>query len=142
MLTNVVCSKCGKVAEYEQAQAAGWFIHQRVNAPDGHLVIRCPEHVTEYARRIAGVPQQVRTKRIEDNLDGGMWAEYGAPEDDYSAAVGADINPETGEEYFFITYHKGAMPAFNGQTFSSVAGLIAAMREVQPDMRKWKLTEA
>ena len=53
--TFVVCSKCGKTAEYGQAQRTGWLIEQRINAPQGHLIIRCPDHITEYARRQAGL---------------------------------------------------------------------------------------
>jgi len=52
--TYVVCSKCGKTEEYYKAKAGGWLIAQRINKPAGHLIIRCPEHITNYARRQTG----------------------------------------------------------------------------------------
>jgi len=55
--TFVVCSKCGKTAEYGQAQYTGWLIQQQINAPQGHLIIRCPDCITTYARRQAGLPR-------------------------------------------------------------------------------------
>lgn len=58
MNTNIVCSKCGKVEEIHKARAAGWLIAQRVDKPEGYLVIRCPEHITDYARRQAGLRQE------------------------------------------------------------------------------------
>jgi hypothetical protein len=53
-ITLVVCKKCGKTAEYQQAKKAGWLIASRKGKP-GDTVIRCPEHLTGYASRQAGV---------------------------------------------------------------------------------------
>jgi len=55
--TFVVCSKCGKSAEYANAKATGWLIASREGKP-GYMIIRCPEHVTDHARRQAGMKQQ------------------------------------------------------------------------------------
>ena len=52
--TYHVCGKCGKPA----ADTDGWLIAQRVGKSEGWLIIRCPECVTDYARRIAGLTQQ------------------------------------------------------------------------------------
>jgi len=48
--TIVICSKCGTQSEYGAAIASGWLIEQRKDKPEGSLVIRCPDHITEYAR--------------------------------------------------------------------------------------------
>ncbi len=58
MITNVVCGKCGKVEEIDKAKAAGWLIAPRVDKPEGYLIIRCKDHVTDYARRQAGLRQE------------------------------------------------------------------------------------
>ena len=52
--TYHVCGKCGKLA----LNTDDWLIAQRVGQPEGYLIIRCPEHVTDHARRIAGLTQQ------------------------------------------------------------------------------------
>jgi len=137
--TLVVCSKCGKTAEYDQARSNSWLIHQRVDAPEGHLVLRCPDHVTQYARRLAGLPQQARTKKVKQNIDAGLWTEYGA--DDYIASANWQPPDYDQDEYYYISYHHGQMPAFQTATFSTIEQLIAAMREIQPDLRKWKLRD-
>lgn len=56
--TIVVCGKCGKTEKYNKAVANGWLIEQRIDKPAGHLIVRCDEHVTDYARRQAGLKQQ------------------------------------------------------------------------------------
>jgi hypothetical protein len=58
METLIVCGKCGKPEEYSKAQGGGWLIAQRVDKPEGYLIIRCPEHITDHARRQAGIKQQ------------------------------------------------------------------------------------
>ncbi len=131
--TRIVCSKCGRTAEYGQAIADGWLYAQRIGAPEGHLIIRCPEHVSQHARRLAGLPQQNRSKRVQDNLDRGLWAEYGG---EYIAAVGED-----GDGEYNLSFHRAGMPAHKSQSFASLDALIAAMREVEPDLRKWRLVE-
>lgn len=136
-LTNIVCGKCGKTVEYDQA--AGWLIHQRINQPEGHLIIRCPEHITGHALRLAGLPQQTASKRVLDNIDRGFWVEYGYPDDDYSASTHRERDPD-GRDEFKISYHKGDMPAFNTENFSTIEALIMAMRKIEPDIRKWRLT--
>jgi len=139
--TLIVCSKCGKTAEYSVALANGWLVHQREGAPQGHLVIRCPDHITQHTRRAAGLPQQERTRKVADNVERGLWAEYGAAEDNYIAAAGMQHPDHDSDGYYYITYHHGRMPAFDTETFDTIPQLIAAMRKLEPDLRKWKLTE-
>jgi hypothetical protein len=54
----IVCSKCGRSVKIEKAKSEGWLIAQRIGQPEGYLIVRCPEHITDYARRIAGLPQE------------------------------------------------------------------------------------
>ncbi len=72
MITNVVCSKCGKVEKFDKARAEGWLVAQRLDKPEGHLIIRCPEHITDYARRQAGLRQQYYRKAILQKQKGGQ----------------------------------------------------------------------
>ena len=49
-----VCSKCGRTVENTQNATRGWLIGQHKNAAkaaQGEMVIRCPRHITQYARR-------------------------------------------------------------------------------------------
>ena len=57
-ITNVICGKCGKVEEIGKGQAEGWLIASRIDKPEGYLIIRCPEHITDHARRQAGQRQE------------------------------------------------------------------------------------
>jgi len=72
------------------------------------------------------------SKKVKDNLDAGLWVSYC---DDYVAAVYQD----TDSGQFVITYHKEAMPAFNSESFNSFEELITAMREIESDLRKWRI---
>ena len=56
--TYAVCSKCGKPKEWGEAKKEGWLIMQRESAPQGYLIIRCPEHITDHARKLAGLRQE------------------------------------------------------------------------------------
>jgi DNA-directed RNA polymerase subunit RPC12/RpoP len=51
METRYVCSKCGDVCEGNQDD---WLIANVPNSTAGEMVIRCPQHITEYAIRKAG----------------------------------------------------------------------------------------
>ena len=134
--TLAVCGKCGRTEEWHKAKAAGWLIASLPDT-DGHMLIRCPDHVTGHALRTAGLPQQRISKRIRDNIDRGLWSNYGSG---YMAAIGEN-DPEDGGGYY-ISYHKSAMPAFNVETVGTLEALILKMREVEPDLRKWHLTES
>ena len=53
MKTIFVCNKCGETtAMWENVD--DWLIAPVPNSPSGEMVIRCPEHITEYAIRKAG----------------------------------------------------------------------------------------
>lgn len=136
MDTLYVCNKCGRTEELSEAQRAGWLIHQRIDAPQGNLIIRCTEHVTGHALRLAGLPQQTDSRRIADNLERGLYAEYGSG----YTAVACEVETEDGIKYN-LAFHKEALPAFNALEFDTVPALIAEMRKVEPDLRKWHLVE-
>ena len=84
------------------------------------------------------------SKRVKDNLDRGLWAEYGVPEDGYIArACKADTNLWANDPpHFMLFYFKEALPAFNREDFYDYGELIVAMRKVETDLRKWRLCEA
>ena len=141
----LVCSKCGRTEEFDAAIAFGWLHAQRKGAPEGYLVIRCSKHITAHALRLAGLPQQVTSKRVTDNLEFGLYADYG---DGYTASVWYDLggaaqsvdelgDPDLGA--YVIQYHKGEFPPFRTLRFHTIEALIQTMRNVQPDLRKWRL---
>ena len=73
------------------------------------------------------------SKKVQQYADTGMWADYGAPEDDYWASVYEDATCG-----WRIAYYK------RGQYLSSLAcgdldELEQEMRKVQPDLRKWHI---
>jgi len=128
----IVCSKCGATAA---VGTPGWLVAQRYGPPEGYLMVRCPKHISQHARRQAGLPQQNRTTRISENLDRGLWIEHAGIVTAVKAGDAWDGESilETGES---------GMPPFRVKTFRSLPDLITAMRQVEPDLRKWRLTEA
>jgi DNA-directed RNA polymerase subunit RPC12/RpoP len=66
--TLYVCGKCGRTADDQHVRE--WLIARRVDTAEaqaeGWMVIRCPAHITEYARRIAGLPQRPRRGQRPD----------------------------------------------------------------------------
>lgn len=136
MDTKIVCSKCGKTEILDNAKRAGWLIAQRAGQPEGYLIIRCNEHTTGHALKLAGLPQQSRSKRVENNIERGLFCDYSG----HYTAVASEIETEDGFTYH-LSYHDGEMPAFNAMTFDTLAALITEMRKTEPDLRKWKLIE-
>jgi len=80
---------------------------------------------------------QKAIKKLEQNES--IWFEYGHPADDYIASVNAErYTFPDGDSSYIISYHKGEMPAFGGESYSSIEELAKAALELQPDLRKWK----
>ena len=51
-----VCSKCGRTVLNETQWTRGWLIDSHRDAEkafNGEMVIRCPDHITDYAIRKA-----------------------------------------------------------------------------------------
>jgi hypothetical protein len=132
-LTNVICSKCGCSEEYGAARQAGWLIAQRDGQPEGHLIIRCPEHVSQHARRLAGLPQQDRTAKVAENLERGLYVEVG------EQVVAAHSDDEGG---YWLQFHEAGFRPHASQEYPTLPALIDAMRAIEPDLRRWRLTEA
>ena len=74
------------------------------------------------------------SKKVKNNIDTGLWASYGHPDDNYIAAV--IRQPETSD--YLLAYHHGEMPAFDSETFETLAELETVMRRLEPDLRKWR----
>ena len=64
--TLIVCSKCGKPIEFGKAKLEGWLVAQRIKQPEGYLIIRCPEHITDHARKLAGLRQEYYHEQKKD----------------------------------------------------------------------------
>ncbi|RMG91164.1 MAG: hypothetical protein D6706_18470 [Chloroflexi bacterium] len=77
------------------------------------------------------------SQKLAKNVDRGLWVEYGAPEDSYSAAV-CEVQDVDGVTYV-ISFHKGDMPAFKSESYDSLEALEKRMREIEPDMCKWRV---
>ena len=139
--TRIVCSKCGKSEEFGAALASGWLYRQRAGEPEGYLVIRCPAHISEHARRLAGLPQQARTKRVADNIERGLWVLFG---DGYMSSVHESdyvYDAELDAARYCISFSVPGLPPHMTRRYSTIDELIAAMREVEPNLRKWRLVE-
>ena len=76
------------------------------------------------------------SKKVKDNVNTGLWTNYGHPDDDYVAT--ACGRPTWGDKYC-ISYHHGSLPAFKTETFETLTELEAAMRKLEPDLRKWRV---
>lgn len=51
-MAHYVCGKCGDTSEGQDWEE--WLIAPLPGSKNGELVIRCPQHITEYAIRKAG----------------------------------------------------------------------------------------
>jgi len=126
----LVCDKCGMTAEITDAVRTDWLKAQRNDKPQGFLIIRCPNCINEYARRLANLPRQIISKKVINNLETGLWINYG---DGYTAyAYSWEY------EKYTLTYHKGDNPPFKSEQFDMVEDLIVAMREID-NLSKWRV---
>jgi UDP-N-acetylglucosamine 2-epimerase len=71
------------------------------------------------------------SKKLKQNIDTGLWArnQHGT-----IASVFQDLDLD---HSYRLNFHQGQMPAHKSVTFESLDELEAAMREFEPDMRKW-----
>ena len=74
------------------------------------------------------------SKKIEDNIDMGLWVDYG---NGYRAAVWFDLGGYEDGGSYVLQYHKGRFPPFKAERFETEDELEAAMRQVEPDLRRW-----
>ncbi len=81
------------------------------------------------------------SKRVRDNLDRGLWVEYGAPEASYQARVYQHDTTLWNNDPPHFTFFVGGERGWSKEDFYNLDNLIAAMRKIQPDLRKWRLCE-
>jgi hypothetical protein len=123
------CHKCGAPAPDDAANRSAWLIAQRKGAPDGYMIVRCPDHITKHALMLAGLPQQDSRERIMKLLPRGLWteAEPGKPA---SVAVAQGV-------YIMRQWKDDKMWPTSTETFATLDELLREMRKIQPDMRRW-----
>ena len=135
MTTLLVCNRCGRSEEFSQAIANGWLNYQMKNAPESYLVIRCPDHITGHALRLAGLPQQVLSKRVAQNIERGLYFDDG----NTIFAASERLEVDGCADGYGISYHYGERPAYHIEPYTTLRTLIQAMRKIEKDLRKWRL---
>jgi hypothetical protein len=123
------CHKCGQPAPDDAANRSAWLIAQRKGAPDGYMVVRCPDHITKHALMLAGLPQQDSRERIMNLIERGLKYEI---EPGYF--VNAWHSPAIGK--YCIERPEPDNP-YNTEVYDTFDQLLTAMRKIQPDMRRW-----
>jgi hypothetical protein len=91
------------------------------------MIVRCPDHITKHALMLAGLPQQDSRERIMKLLPRGL--EYEIETGKQAMAYRAS------EKGYILTIAKEGVrwPT----VYHTIDELLTAMREVQPDMRRW-----
>lgn len=54
----IKCATCARSEIIDVAGDEGWLMRQRVGKAQGWLIIRCPEHITDYSLRQAGISRE------------------------------------------------------------------------------------
>ncbi len=137
MLNLVVCERCKLAKKYEEAKAEGWLIGRLEDKREGggtdiRIVVRCPEHISEHARGMVGLPKEHRNQRIIENVKRGLF--YRGT--DFLAGV----RQSNGKYVMNVAFTEkdGAIKKSTEAT-DDVDVLISYMRRWQPDLRKWSL---
>lgn len=71
------------------------------------------------------------SKKIAQNIDLGMWAR------NRHGIIGSAFEDLEPEHLYRLNFHPEEMPAHRSQTFSTLEELETAMRQFEPDLRKW-----
>jgi hypothetical protein len=124
------CHKCGAPAPDDAANRSGWLIAQRKNAPEGYLIVRCPDHITKHALMLAGLPQQDSRERIKKLIERGLEYQDGP---DYSVSVWKSER----DNMYHVEYNYPDSNPMPHLKFDSFEELLREMRKIQPDMRRW-----
>jgi len=74
--------------------------------------------------------------RIEKHIERGFWTRYGAPENGYYAFADAALFGG-----YVIRHYAGHGVCFQSRSYDSTSDLETAMREIEPDLRRWRLTQ-
>jgi hypothetical protein len=126
------CHKCGQPAPDDAANRSAWLIAQRKGAPDGYMIVRCPDHITKHALMLAGLPQQDSRERIQNLLDRGV---------EYEVEPGHYIRAGKSERVYYTQKRFANGPVMNFVYYYTIDQLLTAMRTIQPDMRRWKIAK-
>lgn len=78
--------------------------------------------------------EQAEAKRIEANLERGLWADFRTSRL-YSAVV------RQSARRYEMAFRTPGIQEHGTEEFETIDDLIEAMREVEPDLRKWRLCE-
>ena len=78
------------------------------------------------------------SRKIVNNIDSGLWIE-----DKHGVTIStwSEYGTWTGKERYVMNFHQGEMPAFNCKVYDTLEQLETAMREFEPDLRKWRYRE-
>lgn len=72
------------------------------------------------------------SRKIAQNMSTGLWFEN---ENGIIASAWDDIGGEDGR--YILNFHKSGMPAHASSRYDTLDELETAMREFEPDLRKW-----
>jgi len=81
------------------------------------------------------MPGKVESMKMNDVA---LSANYGHANDDYVAVASYRQPDYDTDGAYIITFHHGAMPDFASEEFITAEASEARMRELQPDLRKWR----
>lgn len=78
---------------------------------------------------------KVKNMKVDDII---LSTNYGHANDDYVAVASYRDPDYDADGVFVITLHHGRMPWFASEEFATAEACEARMRELQPDLRKWR----
>jgi hypothetical protein len=127
-------------------ESLGWQAH-RLSDGSGYIHI-CPAckndsghgHAEDcelaFLYNESGYSQNDRVStKIRIHIDRtGLWAEKNG-----IIASAKTIETDEGRTEYALTYHRGRMPAHDAKLFTEMYDLEKAMREFEPNLRKWRL---
>lgn len=130
----VACARCGAVAGLTDAQSNDWLVAWRPGS--SRLVVRCPAHVSQRARRAAGLPGRESLARVRRLIEGGMWV--AAADGQFWWAAPSAAAPAG---YWFSPIRhvdgQGWEALAGAWYFATLPALVIAMSRVA-DLRRWR----
>ena len=86
-------------------------------------------------RRKKGMPKEV-SKKLTGNIHAGLWTEANG----IIASAWQEVCGWEDDGEFVIGFHQGEMPAHKSARYYTLRELEIAMRDFEPDLRRWKTT--
>lgn len=74
----------------------------------------------------------------QENING-LWCKWKKLSDGDDCIVSIRVVESTYNTVYVLDFHRGFFPAFDNEAYNTLEELIEAMREIEPDLRKWKL---